>query len=524
MVLSRPHPGSLVALGLVALVAGGFLALALVGGERPALLSIGPYLGRVLAFSLIQAALSTILSLVLGVGLALALARRRFFGRDLVLALLGTTMVIPTIVAVFAVFAVYGRSGWLAGMLAGLGWGGSFSIFGYPGILIAHVFLNAPFVARITLDALSLVPAEHWRLASAFGFTPAQMFRHLDWPVLRAELPGLAGLVFLLCFKSFAIVLALGGGPSRSTLEVAIFEALKIDLDFGRAAWLAAIQLAICLLVTVMLNWAFTRPPASHTTRALIRRPDATNGVLKIVDAALLVVGALFVGPLALSVFEGLRHILAVMDADLLRAFVTSLAIAFAAASLACLLALALASAARRQRLVLKSPRMAALYDFLPNALLAVPPFALTAGLFLILRPVADPSAAGLILLPLVNGLTALPFAYRSIAPRLLVSEERYGRVAASLGITGLAKLAIMDWPVLKRSLGAGFALAMALSFGDFGIIALFGGAELRTLPYLLYERLGAYRLDEASAIGLLIVLVAFLLAHASGRLSHAGD
>jgi thiamine transport system permease protein len=81
-----------------------------------------------------------------------------------------------------------------------------------------------------------------------------------------------------------------------------------------------------------------------------------------------------------------------------------------------------------------------------------------------------------------------------------------------------------MDWPVLKRPLGAGFALAMALSFGDFGIVALFGGADLRTLPYLLYERLGAYRIGEASAIGLLIVLVAFLLAHVSGRLSHAGD
>ena len=77
------------------------------------------------------------------------------------------------------------------------------------------------------------------------GFTPAQIFRHLDWPVLRTELPGIAALIFLMCFKSFAIVLALGGGPSRSTLEVAIYEALKIDLDFGRVAWLALIQLAI---------------------------------------------------------------------------------------------------------------------------------------------------------------------------------------------------------------------------------------------------------------------------------------
>jgi len=513
-----------VAFAILALVAGGFIALAAVGGERPALLSIGPYLWRVLAFSIVQAALSTLLSLALGVALALALARRRFPGRGAVLALLGTTMVMPTIVAVFAVFAVYGRSGWAADILSLLGWRGEFSIFGYPGILIAHVFLNGPYVARILLDSLSLVPAEHWRLASALGFSPAHIFRHLDWPVLRAELPGLTGLVFLLCFKSFAIVLALGGGPSRSTLEVAIYEALKIDLDFGRAAWLSLIQLAICLTLMGILNWALTRPPTPHTVRSQVQRHDARNRSLKLFDAIVLSAGALFIAPLALSLLSGLDNILEIADADLLRAFLTSMTIAVLAATIACLLALALATAARRRRVVLRSPRIAAFYDFLPNTLLAVPPFALTAGLFLILRRFADPSSAGLILLPLINGLAALPFAYRSLAPRLLTAEERYGRVAASLGITGVNKLAIMDWPLLKRPFAAAFALAMALSFGDFGIIALFGGQDLVTLPYLLYERLGSYRLDDASAIGLFIVLVAFLLAHVSGRLSHAGD
>jgi thiamine transport system permease protein len=518
-----PHPGNVTAFAIAALVAGSFIALATVDGGKPALFSIGPYLIRVLAFSVIQAGLSTILSLVLGVALALALARRRFFGRGVVLSLLSITMVMPTIVAVFAVLAVYGRSGWLAEALGALGWNGSFTIFGYPGILIAHVFLNAPFVARITLDGLDLVPAEQWRLAASLGFTPAQIFRHLDWPVLRAELAGLAGLVFLMCFKSFAIVLALGGGPSRATLEVAIYEALKIDLDFGRAAWLALIQLAICLFMMLILDWAFARPPATHTTRAQVRRPDEANRRLKIIDALILVGGGLFIAPLALSVLSGLRNIFDVVDADLLQAFATSVAIATAAALVACGLALSLASAARR-RMISRSRRLAAIYDFLPNSLLAVPPFALTAGLFLMIRPFVDPAMAGLLLLPLINGLAALPFAYRYIAPRLMTTEERYGRLAASLGMTGLTKLRIMDWPVLRRPLVASFALAMALSFGDFGVIALFGGAELRTLPYLLYERLGSYRLDEAAAVGLIIVLSAFLLAHVSGRMSHAAD
>jgi thiamine transport system permease protein len=524
MRLSLPHPGSLVALAILALVTGGFLALATVDGGRPALLSIGPYLSRVLAFSVIQASLSTILSVVLGIALALALARRRFPGRDAVLAALSTTMVMPTIVAVFAVLAVYGRSGWLAGALQSLGWSSDFTIFGYPGILIAHVFLNAPYVARITLDGLSLVPAEQWRLASALGFTPGQIFRHLDWPVLRAELSGVAGLVFLMCFKSFAIVLALGGGPGRATLEVAIYEALKIDLDFGRAAWLALIQLAICLSLTGLLNWIVARPPVAHTTRSFVARPDAGIRKLKMFDTIILAAGALFLVPLILSVLGGVAHLVDVLDADLLLATATSLVISTLAAMLACLMALALGGAARRRRFALRSPRLAALFDFLPNTLLAIPPFALTAGLFLLIRHVADPAAAGLILLPLINGLAAVPFVYRAIAPRLMTAEERYGRLAASLGMAGFSKLAIMDWPLLKRPLAGGFALAMALSFGDFGIIALFGGPELRTLPYLLYERLGSYRLDEAASIGLLIVLAAFLLAHLSGRLSHAGD
>src|SRR3954454_23428785 len=103
MTRKLPHPGTLVAFAIMALVAGGFLALAGVDGGKPALFSIGPYLWRILAFSVTQAAVSTLLSLLLGIALALALARRRFPGRDLVLTLLGTTMVIPTIVAVFAV-------------------------------------------------------------------------------------------------------------------------------------------------------------------------------------------------------------------------------------------------------------------------------------------------------------------------------------------------------------------------------------------------------------------------------------
>jgi thiamine transport system permease protein len=517
----RPPLGFWVAVAIAGLVASGFGTLFSVAGGASALLSICPYLTSVLRFALAQAALSTFLSVVLGSAIALALSRRRFPGRRLILAALGAAAVMPAIVLVFAIISVYGRSGWLLTALHAVGIGVEFRIFGWPGILLAHVFLNAPFVARVYLDALAAVPAEQWRLAETLGFSARQVFRHLDWPALKSELAGLASLVFLLCFTSFAIVLTLGGGFGRATLEVAIFQALNADLDFGRAAWLGLVQIAICAAFAALLFKVLTRAPAGRTVSMEVARPDTAGFALKAFDAVVLAVGFLLIGPPLASLAASIPFLPAVLDRDFSSALAASLTVAVLSATAACLMALALAYAARFERLIAHRPRAALGYDLLPALILAVPPFALTAGLFLILRRAGASTAAAAILLPLINALGALPFAYRLLSPAILTTGERYGRLADLLGLQGPARLRIVEWPLLRRPLAAAFAMAMALSFGDFGIVALFGG-ELRTLPYLLYERLGAYRLEEASALGLVLVAVAFSLAYAASRWSDA--
>src|SRR5688500_1264820 len=239
----------------------GLFALALIFGTVGAafaglLLAAGPgrpdlpwtYIGSVVRFTLLQATLSTLLSLLLGAALALSLARRaRFPGRALFVAALNLASVLPAIVAVFGIVAVLGRAGWVgdAARIAGVDPGGW--IYGLPGILIAHVFFNAPLAARVFLASLAAVPGEHWRLAAQLGMPPGAVFRLIDLPLLLREAPAVAALVFLLCFTSFAIVLTLGGGPAAATLEVAIYEAVRFDVDFGRAAMLALLQIAICL-------------------------------------------------------------------------------------------------------------------------------------------------------------------------------------------------------------------------------------------------------------------------------------
>jgi thiamine transport system permease protein len=241
---------------------------------------------------------------------------------------------------------------------------------------------------------------------------------------------------------------------------------------------------------------------------------------MRALDVAVLAGAALLVlPPLASVAVSGAAAVASLAKSDVAEATATSFAIAVPAAAIALLLALGLASGARRLRMRGNSRQAAALS--LPGRLiLAAPPVAVSAGLFVVLRPVADPFALAIPLIILVNALTALPFALSQIEPPLLLSAERYGRVADSLGIGGLARLRIVDWPLLRRPAAAAFSVATALSLGDLGVAAFFGSGNIQTLPLLLYQRMGAYRVAEAGSVALLLALLVLGLFLAAQRWS----
>src|SRR5215475_9037518 len=132
-------------------LAVALLLLLVIGGSLAALFGTAPlalsdlladrYLRHVVLFTTLQAALSAILSVGLALPVSRALARRtRFPGRSLLLRLFGLPMVMPAVVAIFAIVALYGEGGWLHRLARSLHLPlGSF-IYGLGGILIAHVF------------------------------------------------------------------------------------------------------------------------------------------------------------------------------------------------------------------------------------------------------------------------------------------------------------------------------------------------------------------------------------------------
>lgn len=490
-----------------------FLPLAAVLARAGGVALLGPADWAAVRFTLLQSTLSAAISLALAVPVSRALARRQFRGRGLLVTLLGAPFILPVIVAVMGLLAIFGRGGLLNDVLAALGLG-RVSIYGLGGVVLAHVFFNLPLAVRLLLQGWLAIPAERFRLAAALGFGPAEVERHLERPMLKALAPGIFATIFLLCLTSFATALILGGGPRATTVELAIYQAFRFDFDLGRAAALASLQLALCA-ATALAVARFAAPSAFGTgLDRPVARWDARTGTLRALDTGLIAMAALFLlAPLAAVALSGLPR-LASLPAPVWAAACRSALVAAASTTLTLALALPMALAVARAGRV----RILETVGMLP---LATSALVTGTGLFLLLRPVASPADLALPVTVAVNAVMALPFALRSLIPAARDLEAGYGRLAQSLGMRGIARLRLLTVPRLRRPLGFAAGLTAALSMGDLGVIALYADADRATLPLELYRLMGAYRMADAAGAAVLLLglsLAAFWLLDRGGR------
>jgi thiamine transport system permease protein len=519
----------IVALAAIAcLIGGAFLGLVLEGASdlSGAASAFDSYLFRVARFTLWQALLSTALSVIPAIFVARALSRHPTFpGRRIILRLFALPLALPAIVAALGILALLGRAGYFAGFLSRLSsepWPG---IYGLAGILVAHVFFNLPLATRFFLETLDTLPADQWRLASQLGMGARASFRLIEWPALRAALPGVAGLVFMLCITSFTIVLTLGGGPAATTLEVAIYQSLRFDFDPARAVALTLLQIAL----TAATMLALTRLGASTALDANLsvapRRYVGVGKAESLLNTGLVLAALAFVaGPMLATILAGLEADLLRLagDAAVRQATMTSILLATLSALLSVSLALSLLAA--RQALAFRRKSTGAgLFEGAAGSgagfVLVVPPIVVGAGWFVLLRHSDYVLAAAPVMVVTVNAIMAMPFAVRAVRPAHDAAAERHERLCAQLGLSGWNRLRLIDWPVLRRPLLTGFAFAMALSLGDLGVIALFGSDAVQTLPYLLLARMGSYRTDDAAGLALLLGILCLALVFLADRL-----
>ncbi|KPP84387.1 MAG: thiamine transport system permease protein [Rhodobacteraceae bacterium HLUCCO07] len=488
--MTRSGPGW-VAAGIVAALILGPLVAVFMRAEAGAQVLTSDW--SAVRFTILQAALSALLSIALAIPVARALARRAFRGRGILITLLGAPFILPVIVAVLGLLAVFGRAGIVNTALAWLGLP-PVSIYGLQGVVLAHVFFNLPLATRIILQGWQGIPSERFRLAANLGLSGVQVARFLEWPMLRAVVPGALMVVFAICLSSFAVALTLGGGPRATTVELAIYQAFNFDFDLGRAARLAVIQLVLAGSAAVVAFWAAVPAGFGAGLGRVVRRWEAETWGARALDAGWIGLAAGFlIVPLAMIFLNGVSGLTQVPGA-VWRAAGVSVTIALISTALCVALALSLAMVRRGWAEVV------ALMG------IAVSPLVIGTGLFVIVNPWMDPARLAMPVTALVNALMALPFAMRVLAPDVARTEADFGRLADALSLRGWARLRWLILPRLRPALGFSAGLAGALSMGDLGVVALFADPDFATLPLQMYRLMGAYRMEAAAGAGLILL------------------
>ena len=282
--MRSPSDNSLSSLPLSVRVLGIIAALAIVTpligvglrvpwGQIPTLLG-GESAQIALWLSLRTALISTLVSLILGVPLALALAHQ-WPGVGLARIVVVLPMTMPPVVAGIALLATFGRRGWLGPSLQEAGISIAFST---TAVVLAQVFVSMPFLVVTLEAALRSRERQAERMARTLGAGSLTVLVRITLPLVAPALARGTALALGRALGEFGATLTFAGsleGTTR-TMPLAIYLERESDAD-------TAMALAVVLVVTSALVVGLTALPGGWIYRL---RTWAERQLFKKIDEA----------------------------------------------------------------------------------------------------------------------------------------------------------------------------------------------------------------------------------------------
>ena len=516
---------------------------------------VSPTILSIVGFTFYQAALSTLLTLALGLPGAYLLARFQFRGKSLLQALMGIPFVMPTLVVGAAFNALLGSRGWI-----NLGAMQLFNLSEAPiqftntllAILVAHVFYNTTIVLRMVGDFWSHLDPRLEQAARVLGASRWQAFTKVSFPLLLPAIMSAAMLVFIFDFTSFGVILVLGG-PRFATLEVEIYTQTVSLFNLPLAGILALLQLACTLTMTAMYSRLASRltiplslRPQVYTQRKLRTWRSRTFAIIMV--ATLVTLLTLPLAALALRSVtrlepdRGERTVETGFTLDFYRELTINRrqSIFYAPPATAIGVSLGYASLTAGLSLLLGLPSAVALtrngnnkLNRLLDPLLMLPlgTSAVTLGLGFIValdQPPLDLRASWL-LVPLAHTLVAYPFVVRSLTPALRSIRPRLRQAGAVLGASPMEVMLKIDLPLVGRAVIVAATFAFTISLGEFGATALIARPEFPTLPVAIYRFIsqpGALNYGQGLALSTLLMMLTAIgmLAIERFRIADVGE
>ena len=255
----KPDSGIPVAMKVVAAIAVAAVALPLV-----ALIARAPWsdIGRLadpgprtaLLVSLEVSLAAAGIALIVGVPVAVVLARGSFPGRAVVRSIALLPLVLPPVVAGVGLLAAFGRHGLLGRALSSIGIRLPFTT---AGAVLASAFVATPLLILTVEAGVRALDAREGEAAETLGASPWYAFRRVTLPALRPAIA--AGLVvaWARALGEFGATITFAGNfrGRTQTLPLAVFEALQTDA--GSAILMSLLLVAVSIAALVALRGRF---------------------------------------------------------------------------------------------------------------------------------------------------------------------------------------------------------------------------------------------------------------------------
>jgi len=537
--MRRAHSGSLGAALLLALLLWLVLyplALVLVEGLRGpegwTLAHVREFVSRPTELRALWGSLwislaSVALAALIGIPLALLLARYDLPGGRVLGGLVALPAVLPPLVGVVAFLFLYGETGFIPLLLMWLfgleepPW----RLQGPGAILLVHAYSMYVYFYLLVRAALVSLDASQLEAAASLGAGRWRSFRTVVIPHLRPALAGAALLTFMTALGSFSAPYVFGGGFRVMPTQI-------VTTRLNGEDQLAMVQTASLAAMALLALLLFRSDPreavggggrkGAGPTRIAIRRPLARllAGVagwglatllllphLTLVLVSFVPVGTWTTEPLP-PAYTLENYATLVLDPVRLRPLLNSLWLATVAtvAAVAVALAGALLGARRATGARRAIEGLLALPWAVPGTVFAIA----LATVFSVREPLAGRFVlvGTLWILPLAYLVRNLPITSRAISAGVRALDPSLDEAAASLGAGRRRALLRVTLPLLRPALLAGASLAFVTAFGDFVTSIMLYTYDTRPISLEILSSLRQADVGVAAAYGVVLMLV----------------
>ncbi|MFI0433757.1 MAG: ABC transporter permease [Candidatus Nanopelagicales bacterium] len=189
---------------------------------------------------------ATVLCLVVGVPMAMVLARGAFRGRALLRGAVLLPLVLPPVVSGIALLTAFGRRGVLGGALSALGIDIAFSTIA---VVLAQAFVALPFLVLSLEGALILVGRRYADAAATLGASPTTVLLRVTLPVAGPALATGLVLSFARALGEFGATITFAGSLTGVTRTLPLEIYLQRETDPQAAVGLALLLVAVAIAV-----------------------------------------------------------------------------------------------------------------------------------------------------------------------------------------------------------------------------------------------------------------------------------